>query len=257
MNKFEQLIEYVINEDDAKAEDLFHEIVVEKSRDIYESLMDDEREFGGDKADELMNDISSDENGMREDDDEMNGDMDDMGGEEEMGDMDDMGGEEEVGGEEQEEADLEDRVVDLEDQLDALMAEFDSVIGDEGEMSGDVPGEMGIDGMDAANDMGDEEDMAMGMEGAFNEAVSLTKVTTGISNSTEAEGTNKSSVNADNSGKKGALAKPHQETGEESGRANPNVKPGNSTTEPNESKVAEPKKSGEDAGVNKKSLSGS
>jgi len=46
MNKFEQLIEYVINEEDGKAEDLFHEIVVEKSRDIYESLMDSEDEFG-------------------------------------------------------------------------------------------------------------------------------------------------------------------------------------------------------------------
>jgi len=73
MNKFEKLIEYVINEEDAKASDLFHEIVVEKSRDIYESLMDEdetvEEGFGGDQADELINDISADEEGMTEEDD--------------------------------------------------------------------------------------------------------------------------------------------------------------------------------------------
>jgi hypothetical protein len=39
MNKFEQLIEYVINDDEAKARELFHDIVVEKSRTIYEEMM--------------------------------------------------------------------------------------------------------------------------------------------------------------------------------------------------------------------------
>jgi len=42
MNKFEQLIEYVINDEEAKAQELFHEIVVEKSRDIYENIMAEE-----------------------------------------------------------------------------------------------------------------------------------------------------------------------------------------------------------------------
>ena len=41
-NKFEQLLELLINEDNDKAEQLFHEIVVEKSRDIYEGLADSE-----------------------------------------------------------------------------------------------------------------------------------------------------------------------------------------------------------------------
>ena len=39
-NKFEQLLELLINEEQDKAEALFHEIVVEKSRDIYEGLAD-------------------------------------------------------------------------------------------------------------------------------------------------------------------------------------------------------------------------
>jgi len=34
MEKFERLIEYVINDDEAKARELFQENVVEKSRDM-------------------------------------------------------------------------------------------------------------------------------------------------------------------------------------------------------------------------------
>jgi len=44
-NKFEQLIEYVINDEEAKAKELFHDIVVEKSRDIFENLMCEEEEL--------------------------------------------------------------------------------------------------------------------------------------------------------------------------------------------------------------------
>ena len=47
MTKFEQLVEYVINDDEAKAKALFHDIVVEKSREIYEDLMQDEAEEDG------------------------------------------------------------------------------------------------------------------------------------------------------------------------------------------------------------------
>ena len=39
MEKFEQLIEFIINDEEEKAKELFHDVVVEKSRDIYEQLM--------------------------------------------------------------------------------------------------------------------------------------------------------------------------------------------------------------------------
>ena len=39
-NKFEQMLEKLVNEDKAGAEELFHDIVVEKSRDIYASLIE-------------------------------------------------------------------------------------------------------------------------------------------------------------------------------------------------------------------------
>ena len=49
IKKFEQLIDLVINEDQEKANELFHEICVEKSREIFESILaeeDDEDMWG-------------------------------------------------------------------------------------------------------------------------------------------------------------------------------------------------------------------
>ena len=39
MNRFEQLIEYVINDEEAKARELFHDIVVEKSHRLEAGLI--------------------------------------------------------------------------------------------------------------------------------------------------------------------------------------------------------------------------
>lgn len=149
MNKFEKLIEYIINEDEAKAKALFHKIVVEKSRKIYEGLVEDDFPVEqGDGADSFGDEISDhedvidgDEEGM---DDDMGDDMgDDFGGDDEMGGMDDMGGDE--GG-------LEDRVMDLEDAIDELKSEFDRLMGDE--EGGDD--EFGGDG--DADDFGGDDD---------------------------------------------------------------------------------------------------
>ena len=192
-NKFESLLELLINEENDKAEQLFHEIVVEKSRDIYENLADentaekkdetkveakeeakeddkkeevketekaDEKEeakekavdetkedksaeekikdegvftkpapiaqapvektdeesieeIGGDATDELIKDISSDEEGEGDKAaDELGQDMD----------------ADAENGENGEEGSVEDRVVDLEDALDELKAEFEAMM---------------------------------------------------------------------------------------------------------------------------------
>jgi hypothetical protein len=42
--KFEQLLDLIVNEEHDKANELFHEIVVEKSREIYENLISEESE---------------------------------------------------------------------------------------------------------------------------------------------------------------------------------------------------------------------
>ena len=164
--KYEQLIEYIINDDEARARELFHQIVVEKSRDIYESLIDEQdlEEVGGNPVGNMVDEISADETGMAEDeededgisldgDDDMDGmdDMDDMDGMDDMGD--DMGGE----------GDMEDRVMDLEDALDELKAEFDALMAGENAEDHDHAGmhDMGSDDMDGE---GDE------MEGMYMEA---------------------------------------------------------------------------------------
>jgi hypothetical protein len=89
MNKYEQLIEHIINDDEAKARALFHQIVVEKSRDIYESLMDEEYAeediHAGNPVDRMMDEIQADESGMAEDED-----MDMMGDEEPISGDDDI-----------------------------------------------------------------------------------------------------------------------------------------------------------------------
>lgn len=118
MNKFEKLVEFIINEDEEKAQELFHEIVVEKSREIYNDLVNESE----DQTDDFVADIEADEYGT------------DMHAEDEHEDDEDEAEEMEDEGDEQEEADMEeieDRVVDLEAELDALKAEFDAMMADE------------------------------------------------------------------------------------------------------------------------------
>jgi hypothetical protein len=159
MNKYEQLIEHIINDEEDRARALFHDIVVEKSRDIYESLMDEEyteEAMGGSQVEDMVDEIAMDEtDGIGEGDDYMDDmDSDDnlLGGDEVMG----MGGEE----------DLEQKVMDLESELEALKAEFEQLMGgEEGDMDmgdmGDMDDEEGD--MDDMGDMDNEEKADEGM----------------------------------------------------------------------------------------------
>ena len=165
--KFEKLIDLIINEDQEQAEQLFHDIIVEKSREIYESMIHQDESMG---FQEEIQDEGLGMEGMMEEeeefgDEELGADDMDMGDEEmDMGDDEmDMGDEEgsepEFGAEEGE-GDLEDRVVDLEDKLDELMAEFEAQMGGEEEEGAD---EFGGDGDDFGDEEGGEE-MEMGDE---------------------------------------------------------------------------------------------
>lgn len=58
-NKFEEMLEKLVNEDRAGAEELFHEIVVEKSREIYENLLENDLEE--ESKDEAVDEASKDE----------------------------------------------------------------------------------------------------------------------------------------------------------------------------------------------------
>jgi hypothetical protein len=187
--KFEQLINLIINENEEQARALFHDIVVEKSREIYEDMMDDEMGEGmGGQVGEMMDEISVEEEGMAEaEDDDLEFDSD----EDEVIDIE--AGEDDMDGEEG----LEDRVVDLEDKLDQLMAEFEEIMaGDDEEVDmDDEEGEM--DDMGGMDDMDGEEDPMM-------EAITLKKVSVTHGDN----GVQTKSTNLNNSGQAGMDSKP-------------------------------------------------
>ena len=289
MNKFEQLIEYVINDEEAKARELFHDIVVEKSRTIYEEMMQEEEELdeaeSTDKEDEraeragrkVTKDIEYDDAKDRKErkmhesedlDEMMGGDQADdliddveaeesgMAMEDEDEDMDDhhadMGGNEE----------LEDRVVDLEDKLDELMAEFEDLMGNDTGMDDeevDMDVEVDGDDMDMDMDMDSEEviDDEYETEGMM-EATNLKPVPKPTHS--DAGANNKSPVAA-NAGAKGMAASPVKMTGDVAqGRPAPTAKdaigkvgntPGQSTQEP---KAAPKPDLAQASGVNTKSI---
>lgn len=118
--KFEKLIEHILNDDNDAARELFHDIVVEKSREIYTDIVAEDEENNDfdslgeygieDQTDDMSDDIEADQDGMG-----MDSDMEDNM-EDEM--EDDEG--------------MEDRVEDLESALDELKAEFDRLMADEG-----------------------------------------------------------------------------------------------------------------------------
>jgi hypothetical protein len=156
MNKYEQLIEHIINEDEQAAKELFHQLVVEKSRDIYESLMDEE--IGGDASANMMGSVQGEVQGdeLGEDDEEM-----DLDGEDEFGtddDADDMDHEEEtfgddgeMDGEEAEHGEIESKIDDLSAQLEEL----------KGMLAGEEHGMDDMADMDAGEDMDGESDFDM------------------------------------------------------------------------------------------------
>lgn len=133
MNKFEKLIEYIINDEDDKARELFHNIVVEKSRDIYESIMDEEQmgeEVHGGQVGDMVDEISNEES-MAEEDEFGDADDDMVDGDPE-GEMSDDPASNFGGGNEAEHAEIEDQVMNIDAKLDELLAKFDEIMGDDG-----------------------------------------------------------------------------------------------------------------------------
>jgi hypothetical protein len=228
MNRFEQLIEYVINDDEQKARELFHDIVVEKSRQIYEDIMAeeaeeieegadedldeaadeelDEMDMGGDASNDLIDDVEmeeeSDMNMEAEGDDDMGGD--DMG-DDDMGD-DDMGGND-MGGDEPA---TKDDIMNLEDKLDQLMAEFEDLMGDN-DMGGDGD-MMGPDEGGDALEMDDTEEMGM------MEAVSLKAAPKPVTGEQGAYSKSPVAANAGAKGPVGNTVKPVHAGGEMGGK---------------------------------------
>jgi hypothetical protein len=266
MNKFEQLIEYVINDEEQKARELFHDIVVAKSRQIYEDIMSEEEideeeidesvdedleeDMGGDAADDLIDDVEAEEQEdvsmeAEGDDEELDVEMD--------AEVDSDDHHDDVGGDEE----LEDRVMDLEDKLDELMAEFESLMG--GDAAGDDMGDGDDFGADEGGDaieVDDTEEMMPMAEGVSLKTVPAAKMGD--------DGANKKSPVAANAGAKGPVGntvKPVHTTGAEAqGRPAPTTKEligkvGNTPAQGTQDPKAAPKPHlAQASGVNTKSV---
>lgn len=207
MNRFEQLIEYVINDEDQKARELFHDIVVAKSREIYESMMDEsaeeldeaadedleEGDMGGDSSDQLIDNVEAEEQSDMNMEAEGDDDIEIDAGEEEVSFGDEDGGSDEPA--------TKDDIMNLEDKLDQLMAEFEDLMGgDAGDDMGDGDDFGPEEGGDAI-EMDDTEEMM-----PMAEALSLKAAPKPVTS--EQGGTNTKSNVAANSGARGAMAKP-------------------------------------------------
>jgi hypothetical protein len=147
-NILEQMLGHLVNDDKQKAEELFHEYVVAKSREIYEQLIEAEMDDEEEKEEEV-DEASEEEKEEGEDDlDENFEDIAYEGDDEEGGfggdATDDLAGE--MGPEEGDEfadKDPEELFQDLDSIVDELQAKFDAMNGDD--MGGDDMGGMGDD----------------------------------------------------------------------------------------------------------------
>ena len=231
-SKFEQLIEYVINDEEAKAKELFHDIVVEKSREIYENLMNEEsdaeeddhaeraakevekdieyddkedkkeradEDFGGDSSEDLMKEVETDQMGESDDADAEFDDEAEEAGEEETKDIE---------ADHDAEGSVEDRVVDLEDKLDELMAEFEALLGDEASEEEHSDAEFDMEPVDGevGGDAYVDDDTSEFQDMPMSENVDLKAAPKPVT--TEPAGTNTRSTTAFNSGAAGMAAKP-------------------------------------------------
>ena len=136
------MLESLVNDDQAKAEELFHEYVVAASREIYESLIDSEIAEEEEKdEDEEVEEASEDED---KEDEKVDENFEEIAyeGDDEMGldsedPTDDLAGDIGDEGEEEAEKGEEELFQDLEAIVDELQAKFDELKGIESDEHGD------------------------------------------------------------------------------------------------------------------------
>ena len=225
--KFEQLIDLIINEDEEQAKELFPDIVVSKSKEIYESIMEDEmkdsddlEEGMGGQVGDFAEEIQAEESGVAEDAEEEI----DIDSEEVF----DVQGDDDVDAtldiEANSSEEVEDAVVRIEDKLDTLLDEFEAIMADEDELKG-RDDEMDADLHDIEDEIDDQEvdvDVSVDDEEVVAEAINLPKVTAKMGD----DGSNtKSPVDA-NSGQKGMDSHPvdFDKGSDEKGRPAPTAK---------------------------------
>jgi hypothetical protein len=211
--KFNELIELIISEETDKAKALFHDIVVDKSRGIYENLIDDEAveeeieesdidEISDEQTQDFISDIDADQEGL-------------------------------AVSEEADEDEMEERLISVENEMDELKAEFEKIMGGEDDEM-DADPEMDAD---MNMDMEPEGDMDMKMDDDMEESMVEGHEMKAVNVSSPDGSDTNSSIKEPNKDMK-TTAKASMSTGSvEKGRAAPKAQDMGSTTEPNMKKV--------------------
>ena len=140
-SKLEQMLESLVNDDQATAEELFHEYVVAKSREIYENLIDAELDEAAeeDEEDPEKEVEEASEQDKEDDDTDLDEEFEDIAieADDEMGDTPDMGDDlegeldGEMGDDEMSDKAPEELFQDLDAIVDELQAKFDAMNGDD------------------------------------------------------------------------------------------------------------------------------
>lgn len=246
-NKFEQLIELFINEDEKKAKELFHDIVVEKSRDIYADLIKEDEvediEENTEEVEEEAVEESTDEEVEESTEEEVEEATDeeveeDLGGNETEDLINDIESDEEGLANEEatdEEVDeLSDAIADLQKQFDDIVAMNDLETGDDAE---------GEDEMDMEMEMDAEDDMEESVAEESEEEVAEEKIVEYAEKAPAPVSSEEGSVNTTAQkvpgGKPSSDAKPAMSAGsaDEKGGATPKSQSMNATTKPDLKKV--------------------
>ena len=157
----QQMLESLVNDDQAKAEELFHEYVVAKSREIYESMIDseiaeEEEKDEDEEVEEASDDEEAEDDKVEENFEEIAYEGGDEGPDFGGDSTDDLEGELD-GEDEPAEKGEEELFQDLEAIVDELQAKFDELKGIESDEHGDEFGGDEGEGEDEGNPFAKEE----------------------------------------------------------------------------------------------------
>lgn len=170
-DRYTKIIESLVNGEEATASELLHEAIVDKAREIWSDLVEQDdiaedeiseedldEAFGGVEEEDFLDDIETaddsieSEEAFEADEDEEEMDMDDM---EMDSDMEELAGDEEG---DEGHGDIEDAMVNVEDALADLKAEFAKIMGDDAEESEDeVEEEFAFESEEELEESEDEE----------------------------------------------------------------------------------------------------
>ena len=158
-DRYTKIIESLVNGEEQQAQDLLHEAFVDKARQIWSDLVEQdeivedeiadedlEEAIGDEETGDFLDDVEEDEEEIEseeafgEADDEEEGELD-MDAEMELAadgdDMDDLDGDGDVDGHEEDHAKINDKVDEVQDALEELKAAFADIMGDEKEEMAD------------------------------------------------------------------------------------------------------------------------